>query len=129
MMNFFDMALSINGTSKHKDEAWLALQFITSNQVQRAQAEGGIASVPRISLVLSDELKAFYPEEDLQVVLDALREAEPEYMPKISEYVELADILGTAASEVVAGTKTAEEALNEAQTTIEQIMTDAGYYD
>jgi ABC-type glycerol-3-phosphate transport system substrate-binding protein len=129
MMNFFDMALSINGSSKHKDEAWLALQFITSNQVQKAQAEAGITAIPRISLVMSDELKAQYPEEDLQVVLDSLKEAEPEYMPKIPEYVELADILGTAASEVVAGTKTAEEALNEAQEMIDQIMTEAGYYE
>jgi ABC-type glycerol-3-phosphate transport system substrate-binding protein len=38
-------------------------------------------------------------------------------------------ILGTAASEVVAGTKTAEEALNAAQVEIERIMTDAGYYE
>ena len=129
MMNFFDMALSINADSKQKDEAWLALQFITSNQVQKAQAQAGITSIPRISLVMSDELKAQYPEEDLQVVLDSLKEAEPQYMPKIAEYVELADILGTAASEVVAGTKTAEEALNEAQEMIEEIMTDAGYYD
>lgn len=129
MMNFFDMALSLNADSKHKDEAWLALQFITSNQVQAAQAEAGITAIPRVSLIMSDALKAKYPEEDLQVVLDALKEAEPEYMPKIAEYVELCDILGTAASEVVAGTKTAEEALNEAQEMIEQIMTDAGYYD
>jgi ABC-type glycerol-3-phosphate transport system substrate-binding protein len=129
MMNFFDMALSINRDSKHKEEAWLVLQFVTSNQVQKAQAEAGITAIPRISLILSDELKAQYPEEDLQVVLDTLREAEPEYMPKIPEYVELCDILGTAASEVVAGTKTAEEALNEAQEEITQIMEDAGYYD
>jgi len=129
MMNFFDMALSINRDSKHKEEAWLVLQFVTSNQVQKAQAEAGITAIPRISLILSDELKAQYPEEDLQVVLESLKEAEPEYMPKISEYVELADILGTAASEVVAGTKTAEEALNEAQEEINRIMEDAGYYD
>ena len=129
MMNFFDMALSINKDSKNKDEAWLVLQFITSMQVQKAQAEGGITSIPRISLVLSDPLKALYPEEDLQVILDTLGDAESEYMPKIPEYVELADILGTAASEVVAGTKTAEEALNEAQILIDQIMEDAGYYD
>ena len=129
MMNFFDMALSVNKDSKNKDEAWLVLQFITSMQVQKAQAEGGITSIPRISLVLSDPLKALYPVEDLQIVLDTLGDAESEYMPKIPEYVELADILGTAASEVVAGTRTAEEALNEAQILIDQIMEDAGYYD
>ena len=129
MMNFFDMALSINKDSKNKDEAWLVLQFITSMQVQLAQAEGGITAIPRISLVLSEPLQAIYPMEDLQTVLDTLGDAEPEYMPKIPEYVELADILGTAASEVVAGTKTAEEALNEAQLLIDQIMEDAGYYD
>ena len=129
MMNFFDMALSINADSKNKDQAWLALQFITSNDVQKAQASAGITAIPRISLIMSDELKALYPEEDLEEVLASIEAAEPEYMPKIPEYVELADILGTAASEVVAGTKTAEEALNEAQEQINQIMEDAGYYD
>jgi ABC-type glycerol-3-phosphate transport system substrate-binding protein len=129
MMNFFDMALSINKDSKNPDAAWLVLQFITSMEVQQAQAEGGITAIPRISLVMSEPLKAIFPEEDLQTVLDTLADAEPAYMPKIPEYVEIADILGTAASEVVAGTKTAEEALNEAQVLIDQIMEDAGYYD
>jgi len=129
IMNFFDVSLSINADSKVKEAAWLTLQFFSSSQVQRAQAEGGITSVPRISLLLSDELKAFYPEEDLQVLLEALEAADPTFMPKIPEYVELCDILGTAASEVVAGTKTAEEALNDAQEQINQIMEDAGYYD
>jgi len=128
MMNYFDMALSMNADSKHKDEAWLVLQFITSNQVQAAQAEAGITAIPRVSLIMSDALKAKYPVEDLQVVLDSLKEAEPQYMPKIAEYVEICDVLGTAASEVVAGTKTAKDALDAAQVEVEQIMTDAGYY-
>lgn len=129
MMNFFDMALAMNADSKNKDAAWLTLQFITSNEVQKNQAAAGITAVPRISLVMSDELKAIFPEEDLQMVVDTLKEAEPEYMPKIPEYVELCEILGTAASEVVAGTKSAEDALNAAQEEINQIMEDAGYYN
>ena len=128
MMNFFDMALAINHDSKNLDAAWKALQFITSNQVQKNQAAAGITSVPRISLVLSDELKAQYPEEDLNMVLESLKTAEPQYMPKIPEYVELCDILGTAASEVVAGLKTAKEALDDAQSRITDIMVEAGYY-
>jgi ABC-type glycerol-3-phosphate transport system substrate-binding protein len=129
IMNFFDISLSINADSEVKEAAWLVLQFLSSYEVQKAQAEAAITSVPRVSLLLGDELKAFYPEADLQVLLDALKLADPTFMPKIPEYVELCDILGTAASEVVAGTKTAEEALNDAQAQIDQIMTDAGYYD
>lgn len=129
MMNFFDMALAINNDSKNPEASWLVLQFLTSNKVQEAQAAAGITALPRISLVLSDALKAKYPEEDLQMVLDTLKESEPAYMPKIPEYVEICEILGTAASEVVAGTKTAQEALDEAQVQITKIMEDAGYYD
>lgn len=129
MMNFFDMALALNNDSKNPEAAWLTLQFITSNKVQAAQAAAGITAVPRISLILSDALKAQYPEEDLQMIVDTLREAEPEYMPKIPEYVEICEILGTAASEVVAGTRTAKEALDEAQAKITEIMQAAGYYD
>ncbi|MCZ7543011.1 MAG: sugar ABC transporter substrate-binding protein [Anaerolineae bacterium] len=128
MMNFFDMALSINMDSQNMEAAWTVLQFVTSNKVQRAQAAAGITSVPRVSLVMSDELKAIYPEEDLQVILDALKEAEPEYMPKIAEYVELCDVLGTACSETVAGIREVPEALNEAQEMISEIMEQAGYY-
>lgn len=126
---FFDIGLSINADSKNKEEAWQVLQFMTSYEVAKAQANAGITSVPQISLLLGDELKALYPEADLQVLLDSLKSADPTFMPKIPEYVELCDILGTAASEVVAGTKTAEEALNAAQEQINKIMEDAGYYD
>jgi len=128
MMNYFDLGLAINKGSEHKDAAWTVLQFITSSEVQAAQATGGITALPRTSLVMSDTLKAMYPEEDLQLVLEALKTADPDYMPKIPEYTEICIILGTAASEVVAGTKTAQEALDAAQVEITEIMDAAGYY-
>jgi len=129
MMNFFDLGLSINADSAEKEAAWTVLQFITSAQVQQAQAAGGITALPRISLVMSDELKAIYPVEDLELVLETLETAESDYMPKIPEYTEICNILGTAASEVVAGTIGAKEALDAAQVEITQIMEDAGYYE
>jgi ABC-type glycerol-3-phosphate transport system substrate-binding protein len=129
IQSFFDIGLSINADSKNKEAAWQVLQFMTSAQVAKAQAEAGITSLPKISLLLGEELQAYYPLDDLQVLLDALEMADPTFMPKIPEYVELCDILGTAASEVVAGTKTAEEALNDAQEQINEIMENAGYYD
>jgi multiple sugar transport system substrate-binding protein len=128
MMNYFDLGLSINKDSKNKEASWLVLQFITSAEVQKAQAAAGITALPRISLVMSPELQAKFPVEDLQMVLETLKTAESDYMPKIPEYTELCDILGTAASEVVAGSKTAKEALDAAQEQITQIMEDAGYY-
>lgn len=129
MMNFFDLGLSINADSESKDAAWLVLQFMTSDEVQKAQAAGGITSLPRISLVMSPDLLEIYPEEDLQMVLDTLETAESEYMPKIPEYTEICNVLGVAASEVVAGSVSAEEALNAAQGQIEMIMEEAGYYE
>lgn len=126
---FFDISLSINADSQVKEAAWEVLQFLASRQVQQKQAEGGITSVPQVSLLLGDELKAKYPEADLVILKDALALADPTYMPKLPEYNEICDILGTAASEVVAGTRTAEEALNEAQEQINEIMENAGYYD
>lgn len=129
MMNFFDLGLSLNADSAEKEAAWTVLQFITSAQVQQAQAAAGITALPRISLVMSDELKAMYPEEDLELVLESLETAESDYMPKIPEYTEICNILGTAASEIVAGTVGAKEALDAAQVEITQIMEDAGYYE
>jgi multiple sugar transport system substrate-binding protein len=128
IQSFFDISLSINVDSKNKDAAWEVLQFLSSPTVQKAQAESGITSVPQVSLLLGDELKAKYPEADLVVLKNALEEADPTYMPKIPEYNEICDILGTAASEVVAGTTTAKDALDDAQTRINKIMEDAGYY-
>jgi ABC-type glycerol-3-phosphate transport system substrate-binding protein len=129
MMNFFDLGLSINADSAEKEAAWTVLQFITSAEVQQAQAAAGITSLPRTSLVLSDELKAIYPEDDLEMVLETLETAESDYMPKIPEYTEICNILGTAASVIVAGTISAQEALDAAQVEITQIMEDAGYYE
>jgi multiple sugar transport system substrate-binding protein len=128
MMNYFDLGLAMNKDSKVKDAAWLVTQFITSIEVQKAQAGAGITALPHISLVMGPELKAKFPEADLQMVLDTLKTAEPDYMPKIPEYTEICNILGVAASEVVAGTKTAKQALDDAQAQVLKLMTDAGYY-
>jgi len=54
--------------------------------------------------------------------------AEPEYQPYIPEYVELCYILGTACSDVIAGTRTAKRALDDANKKIYDIMKAAGYY-
>ena len=48
--------------------------------------------------------------------------------PKIPEYAQVNDVIGLAMSEVIAGQKDAQTALDEAEEKIEQIMRKAGYY-
>ena len=48
--------------------------------------------------------------------------------PKIPEHAQVNDVIGLAMSEVIAGQKDAQTALNEAEEKIDQIMRKAGYY-
>jgi len=110
--------------------AWQVLQLLSSEQFQLEGARGGSIASPRLSVFDSDILKEMYTPQQL-ATLSYIKEnlTDTTYMPKLPEYAELCDILGTAASAVIAGQKTAQEALDEANQDMYNVMKAAGYYD
>jgi len=119
--------MGINADSKNKEAAWLFLQWMTSKDVQmRTMIEGGNTGITSISAMASEEFSKTYP--GVPVILEALKLANPEYMPRISEYAELCEIIGTQISRVVAGELGAEEAMKIAYDDMYKVLDQAGYY-
>jgi maltose-binding protein MalE len=49
-------------------------------------------------------------------------------VPRVPEYAQIDDIIGVAASKVLAGQMTSKAALDEAAAKVEELMKNAGYY-
>lgn len=123
----------INADSKHKDAAWEVLQLLSSKQMCWAMAATGNTCIPLKSVLYDPQFPEVtgIPERYIKLIQKSLEPgiAQPEYMPKIPEYAEVCWELGTACSNAVAGTMTAKEALDIAQSKTYDIMKNAGYYD
>ena len=120
--------LAIPAGAENKDLAWLLLQF----QSDRANAvktfEAGRDPI-LLSTFVDPAARAAVPDYPFEEVLDGLRRANPDFRPHIPEYPKIQDVLGLKLSEAYSGQKPVEQALQEADEEIREIMADAGYYD
>jgi len=109
----FTAGMAINAHSKNVDEAWQFLEWMTSTEVNRRTAlESGNTGVTSVQVLSSQEFMDAYPGID--VMLEAQKLANPEFMPRISVYIELCDIVGTHISAVIAGSEEPQEAMDNA---------------
>jgi len=125
--HLFTAGMGINADSRHKDAAWLFLQWMTSKDIQmRTMLVGHRTGLTSESVLRSEEFRSTYP--GVPVILRALELANPEYMPHIPEYPELCEIIGTQISRVVAGEIDAETAMKQAYDQMYKVLELAGYY-
>jgi ABC-type glycerol-3-phosphate transport system substrate-binding protein len=130
IQNFWTFSLGINAFSKHKEQAWYVLTFLTGRDAMQAFAERTKwPTVTMRSVLYSDVLIETHGMDQIKLNEQSLIEADPFYFPYIPELNDFMDRIGTAASEVVAGVKTADQALEELQEWALRRMTEAGYYD
>jgi len=64
----------------------------------------------------------------IDVMKDSLALADADYRPRAAEQTEVGTAISVAISEAIAGDKTAEQALKDANAAIDKIMQKAGYY-
>jgi ABC-type glycerol-3-phosphate transport system substrate-binding protein len=111
--HLFTAGMAISGYSKNVEEAWQVLEWMTSTDVQRRTAlESGNTGVTSVKVLSSQEFMEAYPGID--VMLEAQKLANPEFMPRISVYSELCDIIGTHISAVISGDEEPQEAMDKA---------------
>jgi ABC-type glycerol-3-phosphate transport system substrate-binding protein len=97
--DFFASGLSINADSKHKEAAWLFVQWATAAATQKEQlAERSDFTVN--SVLESDEYRTGVPGGE--VILEAAKVADPQYFPAIPEFGALSDVFSAAVSRMVA---------------------------
>ncbi len=124
--DFFASGLSINADSKHKEAAWLFVQWATATATQLEQiAERSDFTAE--SILSSDEYEANVPGGS--VILEAAKVADPAYFPAIPEFGALSDVFSAAVSQMVAdGPDSVEAQMASANEQITKILADAGYY-
>lgn len=108
-------ALAINADidAAQQEAAWEYIKWVTSPEIQKEMAKLGGGGYIRMSNLADPELIALYP---FLPVLDAsFRNGNGEYRPRIPEYPQIQDILGSAVNAVLAGDADPQAALDDAQ--------------
>lgn len=109
--------IGIPANSPHPDLAYELLQYIMDPQVQlESIANGGVPC--RYSCLTNEEILNEYPH--LETVCKALESGV--YRPAIAEWTEFTNILGAEIGSIMAGVKTTEQGLADAQAQLELLM-------
>jgi len=119
-------AITINGVSDNKEAAWQFVQWWTSDRIGK---ECGYFSS-------KESIRAAYKaipnppdlENTAEIGLKLMDMANPNYKPRIPEWVEIGENLAIVVSEVLTNQKDAQTALNEAAKFAEEVLSEAGYY-
>jgi ABC-type glycerol-3-phosphate transport system substrate-binding protein len=124
--DFFASGLSINADSKHKEAAWLFVQWATAASTQKLQLEKR-SDFTVTSILQSDDYKNNVPGG--AAILEAAKVADPAYFPAIPEFGALSDVFSAAVSRMVAdGPDSVEAEMAKANEEIEKLLDAAGYY-
>lgn len=107
--------LSINKdvSAARQKAAWTVIKYLTSKDGQKQLALLGAGGYIRKSTLADAELLAKYPF--LPIIADSFEKGDGDYRPRIPEYPEIQDILGTAVNAVLAGNADPKAALDDAQ--------------
>ena len=119
------LGLAIPKNAKHKDAAFLLLQWLTSKAADvKVTKVGGNAT--RMSTLNNPDILKQFP--DFEILKEQLKYVEPDWRPIIAEWDEInIQALGVGISEALTGKKTPEEALNGVVPKVTDIMRRGGY--
>jgi len=106
--------------------AWTALEWLTSPDIQTLLAENGNGGMPRYSIMINPELQNLYPTFDVVYALDMDNQLADWMRPAISEWSDIARILGTVYHDMLAGDLTPQQAADLAQSQAEELMAESG---
>lgn len=123
--SIYTHTLAINARSRHKQAAWLFLQFSTSREAQRERAlETGEPTRTSVwqDAELARRMERVGGGSWMKLSLLALGQAKADYRPRFERWREVGDLVGIAVQQVVAGEKDATSALGEAQAEVEKTL-------
>jgi multiple sugar transport system substrate-binding protein len=127
--SMFSWMLGVNAASQKQTAAWLFTEWATSYQVQRKKADtvyyGNRTSIFQ-DPAMATASKAICNGMWLQATLDDLKVANPDFRPRVDNWLEVGDRLSLAVQAAISGADVTTE-LNKAQDDITKIMKQAGY--
>jgi multiple sugar transport system substrate-binding protein len=115
-------ALAINAdiSDEEKAAAWDFIKWITSRAVHKDFNMRGAGSYLRKSEMTDPDLLAKYPF--LPVLAESFEKGNGDYRPRIPQYPEIQDLLGTAVNGVLIGNADPKAALDDAQAKAEKLF-------
>lgn len=114
------LAINADVPDERKDAAWTFIKWVTSPAIQKEMNLLGAGSYMRKSTLADSELNAKYPF--LPLIAKAFEKGDGDYRPRIPEYPEIQDLLGTAVNSVLVGTTEPKAALDAAQAAAEKLF-------
>jgi multiple sugar transport system substrate-binding protein len=115
--------------AKNKDAAWEFISWATSQDIMmRAALEGGWSANPRESVLISKEYGEKYNVGESKVgelIAEALTLADVRYRT-VPEFPEVGNRIGQGIAEIISEQKSVEQAMNDVQKDVEEIMIAGG---
>ncbi len=108
------LAINADIDDKKKQAAWAFIKWVTSPAVAKEANMGGLSSFIRKSQTHDPDVAKKYPF--INVIDETFEHGDGEYRPRIPQYPEIQDILGTAVNAVLVGNSDPKKALDDAQT-------------
>ena len=107
------LAINADIEERQKQAAWEYIKWVTSPAIQKEMALQGGGGFLRRSTIADPELNARF--RFLPVLNESFENGDGDFRPRIAQYPEIQDLLGTAVNAVLAGTAEPKAALDEAQ--------------
>ena len=107
------LAINADISDPQKEASWAFIKWITSPEVQVEFNKMGASSFIRKSTLENAELNERY--NFLPIVATAFENGNGDFRPRIPQYPEIQDMIGTAVNSVLVGEADPEEALTTAQ--------------
>jgi multiple sugar transport system substrate-binding protein len=107
------LAINADIDPAQQEAAWAFIKWVTSPAIQKEMNLMGASSYLRKSTLQDPELLARFPW--LPVIAESFANGNGDYRPRIPQYPEIQDILGTAVNAVLAGNADPKAALDRAQ--------------
>lgn len=107
------LAINADVDKAKQEAAWTFIKWVTSKKVHKEFNMMGAGGFMRKSEMSDPDLLAKY--DFLPVIAETYEHGNGDFRPRIPEYSEIQDLLGTAVNSVLAGAATPENALGKAQ--------------
>ena len=107
------LAINADIDQKKKEAAWAFIKWITSPAVAKEANMGGLSSFIRKSQTHDPDVAKKFPF--VNVIDETFEHGDGTYRPRIAQYPQIQDILGTAVNGVLVGNGDPKKALDDAQ--------------
>ncbi len=114
------LAINDDISEEQKEAAWTWIKWVTSPEIQKEMAMAGAGGIMRKSTVQDPEVVAEYPY--MPIIDESFLNGDGDYRPRIPQYPEIQDILGTAVNAVLVGDADPQESLDRAQEEAERLF-------